>query len=150
MLAWFPALGTLNFGVSHTVNGLTELQNVVLVLYSILMLVQQLTKLFSGQLLPRLELSAVFLSQLGLNLANARNLNLYRRKAWLNLVLVRKQNEKLGKTLFDLIPPHYALQLIKREMSSEMSTSNISLESQNFRVIALQVKSPALACKVTY
>ena len=90
MLAWFPALGTLNFGVSHTVNGLTELQNVVLVLYSILMLVQQLTKLFSGQLLPRLELSAVFLSQLGLNLANARNLNLYRRKAWLNLDLVRK------------------------------------------------------------
>ena len=135
ILAWFSAGVTLNFGVSHTVNGLTELQNVVLVLYSILMLVQQLTKLFSGQLLPRHDLSLIFLSHVALNLAIARNLNFNRRKAWLNLLLVRKQNEELSKTLFDLIPPHYALQLIK----SKMSSSNIILESGNLRVIALQV-----------
>ena len=138
ILAWFPAEGTLNFGVSHSVNGLTEHQNAVLVLYSIFMLAQQLIKFFSGQFLLRLDLAASFLSHVALNLANARNLNLYRRKAWLNLRLVRKQNEKLSKTLFDLIPPHYALQLIK----SEMSSSNIILESGDFHVIALQVKAP--------
>jgi hypothetical protein len=136
--AWFPADGTLNFGVSHTVNGLSERQNAVLVLYSILMLVQQLIRIISGQLLNRFELTFIFLSHVALNLANARNLNLYRRKSWLTLLLVRKQNEKLSKTLFDLIPPHYALQLIKYEMSS----SNIILESGDFRVIALQVKGP--------
>jgi hypothetical protein len=136
ILAWFSAGVTLNFGVSHSVNGLTELQNAVLVLYSILMLVQQLVKVISGQLLPRHDLSMIFLSHVALNLAIARNLNFNRRKAWLNLVLVRKQNEELSKTLFDLIPPHYALQLIK----SEMSSSDIILESGNFRVIALQVK----------
>jgi len=136
--AWFPAEGTLNFGVSHTVNGLSELQNAVLVLYSILMLVQQLIKIISGQLLLRFDLTVIFLSHVALNLAIARNLNFYHRKAWLNLRLVRKQNEKLSKTLFDLIPPHYALQLIK----SEMSSSDIILESGDFRVIALQVKGP--------
>ncbi len=124
--------------MSHSVNGLSELQNAVLVLYSILMLVQQLIKFISGQLLNRFDLTVIFLSHVALNLANARNLNLYRRKSWLNLLLVRKQNEKLSKTLFDLIPPHYALQLIKCQMSS----SNIILESGDFRVIALQVKGP--------
>ena len=135
ILAWFSAGVTLNFGVSHSVNGLTELQNAVLVLYSILMLVQQLVKVISGQLLPRHDLSMIFLSHVALNLAIARNLNFNRRKAWLNLLLVRKQNEELSKTLFDLIPPHYALQLIK----SKMSSSNIILESGNLRVRALQV-----------
>ena len=138
ILAWFSAGVTLNFGVSHSVNGLTELQNAVLVLYSILMLVQQLIRIISGQLLNRFELTFIFLSHVALNLANARNLNLYRRKVWINLRLVRKRNEKLSKTLFDLIPPHYALQLIKCQMSS----SNIILESGDFRVIALQVKGP--------
>jgi hypothetical protein len=136
--AWFPSEGTLNFGVSHSVNGLSELQNAVLVLYSILMLVQQLIKIISGQLLLRFDLPVIFLSHVALNLANARNLNLYRRKVWINLRLVRKRNEKLSKTLFDLIPPHYALQLIK----SEMSSSSIILESGDFRVIALQVRGP--------
>ena len=140
---WFPAGVTLNFGVSHSVNGLSEVQNAVLVLYSFLMLVQQLMKIISGQLLHRFELTLGFLSHVALNLANARNLNLYRRKLWLNLLLVRKQNEKLSKTLFDLIPPHYALQLIKSEMSgSLMSSSNILEGSGDFRVIALQVKAP--------
>ena len=138
ILAWFSAGVTLNFGVSHSVNGLTELQNAVLVLYSILMLVQQLIKIISGQLLPRFDLCVIFVSHVALNLAIARDLNFDRRKAWLNLLRVRKQNEKLSKTLFDLIPPHYALQLIK----SEMSGSNIILESGEFRVIALQVKGP--------
>jgi hypothetical protein len=140
ILAWFPAEGTLNFGVSHSVNGLTEHQNAVLVLYSILMLSQQLIKLISGQLLAKFDLCVIFLTHVAMNLVHARNLNLYRRKAWLNLLLVRQQNEKFSKILFDLVPPHYALQLIK----SEISSSSITLESGDFRVVALQVKEPCV------
>jgi class 3 adenylate cyclase len=73
--------------------------------------------------------------QVVLNLGLARNLSWYRRKSWLNLRVVQKSTEELGNILFDLIPPVYALQLIKNELSH----AKMLLHSGIFRVVAFQL-----------
>ena len=135
LLASFSASMTLHFGISQCANGLTVKQNLVLVLYALLLLAQQLMKLMSGQMAFRNQVAVVLVLQVFLNLGLARNLSWYRRKSWLNLRVVQKSTKDLGQILFDLIPPVYALQLIKNELSD----SKILLESGNFRVVALQL-----------
>jgi class 3 adenylate cyclase len=134
-LGTFSASMTLHFGVSQCANGLTVKQNLVLVLYALILLAQQLMKLISGQMGFNFYLTIVLVSQVALNLGLARNLSWYRRKSWLNLLVVQKSMKDLGQILFDLIPPVYALQLIKNELSD----SKILLKSGNFRVVALQL-----------
>ena len=92
-------------------------------------------KLISGQMGFSIHVAVVLVLQVVLNLGLARNLSWYRRKSWLNLLVVQKSMKDLGQILFDLIPPVYALQLIKNELSD----SKILLESGNFRVVALQL-----------
>jgi class 3 adenylate cyclase len=135
LLASFSASMTLHFGISQCANGLTVKQNLVLVLYALLLLAQQLMKLISGQMAFRNQVAVVLVLQVFLNLGLARNLSWYRRKSWLNLRVVQKSSRDLGQILFDLIPPAYALQLIKNELSH----SKILLHSGIFRVVALQL-----------
>jgi class 3 adenylate cyclase len=92
-------------------------------------------KLISGQMGFRIHVAVVLVLQVVLNLGLSRNLSWSRRKFWLNLRVVQKSTQDLGQILFDLIPPIYALQLIKNELSD----SKILLESGNFRVVALQL-----------
>ena len=126
---------TLNFGVSQCANGLTVKQNLVLVLCALTLLTEQLVKLISGQMGFRIHVAVVLVLQVVLNLGLSRNLSWYRRKSWLNLRVVQKSTKDLGQILFDLIPPGYALQLIKNELSD----SKTLFESGNFRVVALQL-----------
>jgi class 3 adenylate cyclase len=135
ILGTFSASMTLHFGISQCANGLTVKQNLVLVLYALILLAQQLMKLISGQMGLNVNLTIVLVSQVVVNLVVARNLSWYRRKSWLNLLVVQKSMKDLGQILFDLIPPVYALQLIKNELSD----SKILLKSGNFRVVALQL-----------
>jgi class 3 adenylate cyclase len=135
LLASFSASMTLHFGMSQCANGLTVKQNLVLVVYALILLAQLLMKLISGQMGFSLHAAVVVVLQVVLNLGLARNLSWYRRKSWLNLRVVKKSRTDLGQILFDLIPPIYALQLIKNELSD----SKILLESENFRVVALQL-----------
>jgi class 3 adenylate cyclase len=126
---------TLNFGVSQCANGLTVKQNLVLVLCALMLLTEHLVKLISGQMGFRIPVAVVLVLQVVLNLGLSRNLSWSRRKSWLNLRVVQKSTKDLGQILFDLIPPGYALQLIKNELSD----SKILFESGNFRVVALQL-----------
>jgi class 3 adenylate cyclase len=137
LLATFSASMTLHFGMSQCANGLTVKQNLVLVLYSLILLVPQLMKLIYGQMRFSNHLAVVLVLQVVLNLGLARNLSWYRRKSWLNLRVVKKATQDLGQILFDLIPPVYALQLIKNELSDSKILS--TMESGNFRVVALQL-----------
>jgi class 3 adenylate cyclase len=120
--------------MSQCANGLTVKQNLVLVLYALILLAQQLMKFISGQMGFSI-MSLTLVIQVVLNLGLARNLSWYRRKSWLNLRVVQKSRRDLGQILFDLIPPIYALQLIK----NELSYSKIRLHSGIFRVVALQL-----------
>jgi class 3 adenylate cyclase len=92
-------------------------------------------KFMSGQMGFSIHVAVVLALQVVLNVGLARNLSWYRRKSWLNLRVVQKSTQDLGRILFDLIPPGYALQLIKNELSD----SKILFESGNFRVVALQL-----------
>jgi class 3 adenylate cyclase len=135
LLASFSASMTLHFGMSQCANGLTLKQNLVLVLYALILLAQQLMKFISGQMGFKLHVAIVMVLLVILNLVLARNLSWYKRKSWLNIRVVQKSNQDLGQILFDLIPPVYVLQLIKNELSD----SKILLESGNFRVVAFQL-----------
>jgi class 3 adenylate cyclase len=134
-LSSFSASMTLHFGTSHGANGLTFKQNLVLVVYALILLAQSLMKLISGQMSLSVPVIAILVLQVVLNLGLARNLSWFTRKSWLNLRVLQKSTKDLGQILFDLIPPVYALQLIKNELSG----SKISFESGDFRVVALQL-----------
>jgi class 3 adenylate cyclase len=137
LLSSFSASMTLHFGMSQCVNGLTVKQNLVLVLYALILLVQQLMKFISGQMGFSIHVAVVLVLQVVLNLGLARNLSWHRRKSWLNLRVVHKSTQDLGQVLFDLIPPVYALQLIKNELSDSKILT--PMECGNFRVVALQL-----------
>ena len=116
---------TLNFGVSQCANGLTVKQNLVLVLYALILLAQQLMKLISGQMGFKIHVAVVLVLQVVLNLGLARNLSWYRRNSWLTLRALQQSTQDLGQILFDLIPPVNALQLIKNELSNSKILSPI-------------------------
>jgi hypothetical protein len=103
--------------------------------YALILRANELMKLISGQMELRIYLPIVLVFHVGLNLGFARNLSWYRRKSWLNLLVVQKSTKDLGRILFDLIPPVADLQLIKNELSD----SKVLLKSGNFRVVALQL-----------
>ena len=137
LLASFSASMTLHFGISQCANGLTVKQNLVLVLCALILLTDQLMKLISGQMGFRIHVAVVLVLQVVLNLGLSRNLSWSRRKSWLNLRVVQKSTKDLGQILFDLIPPVYALQLIKNELSDSKILTAMGCE--NFRVVALQL-----------
>jgi class 3 adenylate cyclase len=113
-------------------------QNLVLVLYALILLAQQLIKLIYGQMGFSIGVALTLVLQVVLNLGLARNLSWYRRKSWLNLRVVQKSTQDLGQILFDLIPPVYALQLIKNELSDSKILTAMG-GCGNFRVVALQL-----------
>ena len=53
---------------------------------------------------------------LGMTMSNLRvasSVSTSERKVWLRQFFFRKELEQLAAILFDLVPPHYAMQLIK-------------------------------------
>ena len=81
-------------------------------MYSLLLLLPTLYKVIQNELLLYYDQIAMILGHSALSLAISRAFGWVRRRTFLYEVLIRKQLETLGAVLFDLVPPHYAVQVL--------------------------------------
>ena len=81
-------------------------------MYSLLLLLPTLYKVIQSELLLYYDQVAMILGQGALSLAISRAFGWVRRRTFLYKVLIRQQLETLGAILFDLVPPHYAVQVL--------------------------------------